>query len=90
MLVNEDGTPNHPEPPGPLIDLEELKLADGWMRATAPAGRAAYEGIEAWTPSAGVGLRPAEAGQSTGTVNEDEPQVPAPLGDDDHGVGEAE
>jgi NADH-quinone oxidoreductase subunit I len=68
LLVNEDGTPNHPQPEGPLIDLAELKLADGWMRATASAGRAAYEGIEAWTPSAGVGLRPAEVGQSAGDI----------------------
>ena len=69
LLVNEDGTPNHPQPDGPLIDLGELKLADGWMRATAPSGRAAYEGIEAWTPSAGVGVRPAERGQSAGRTD---------------------
>ena len=64
LLVQEDGTPNHPQPPSNLIDLDELKLADGWMRATASSGRAAYEGVVAWTPSAGVGTRPAEAGQS--------------------------
>ncbi len=64
LLVNPDGTPNHPQPAGPLIDLNELKLADGWMRATAPSGRAAYEGIPAWTPSAGVGRRPPEQGQA--------------------------
>jgi NADH-quinone oxidoreductase subunit I len=67
LLVEPDGTPNHGQPAGPLIDLNELKLADGWMRATAPSGRAAYEGVEAWTPSAGAGLRPAEQGQSGGT-----------------------
>ena len=64
LLVREDGTPNHPQPDGPLIDLNELKLADGWMRATAPAGRAAYEGVQSWTPSAGAGRRPAERGQA--------------------------
>ena len=64
LLVEPDGTPNHPQPPGPLLDLDELKLADGWMRATSSSGRAAYEGVVAWTPSAGVGLRPAEQGQS--------------------------
>ncbi|HSF87448.1 MAG TPA: NADH-quinone oxidoreductase subunit NuoI [Acidimicrobiia bacterium] len=63
LLVQPDGTPNHPQPAGPLIDLAELKIADGWMRATAPSGRAAYEGIPSWTPSAGVGLRPPEMGQ---------------------------
>lgn len=65
LLVGEDGTPNHAQPDGPLIDLNELTIADGWMRATAPSGRQAYEGIPGWTPSAGVGLRPPEQGQST-------------------------
>jgi NADH-quinone oxidoreductase subunit I len=66
LLIGADGTPNHPQPEGPLIDLEELRIGDGWMRATAPSGRAAYEGIVAWSPSAGAGLRPPEAGQSAG------------------------
>ncbi len=73
LLVGVDGTPNHPQPEGPLIDLAELKLADGWMRATSPSGRAAYEGTPAWTPSAGVGLRPAERGQRGMTPAEVEP-----------------
>jgi len=64
LLVEPDGTPNHPQPEGPLLDLDELRIGDGWLRATAPSGRAAYEGVVAWSPSAGVGLRPAEAGQS--------------------------
>lgn len=64
LLVDEDGTPRHAQDEGPLIDLDELKIADGWMRATAPSGRAAYEGVEGWTPSAGAGLRPPEQGQS--------------------------
>ena len=64
LLVQGDGTRNHPQPAGPLIDLDELDLGDGWMRATSPSGRAAYEGVVAWTPSAGPGLRPSEAGQS--------------------------
>ncbi len=72
LLVEPDGTPNHPQPDNPLIDLNELKLADGWMRATAPSGRAAYEGVPAWTPSAGVGLREPEAGQ---TAAEEAPSV---------------
>ncbi|MFQ5966846.1 MAG: NADH-quinone oxidoreductase subunit NuoI [Acidimicrobiia bacterium] len=64
LLVEPDGTPNHPQPEGPLVDLGELQKADGWMRATAPSGRASYEGTASWTPSAGVGLRPPEVGQS--------------------------
>jgi NADH-quinone oxidoreductase subunit I len=64
LLVNSDGSPNHPQPDGPLVDLEELKIGDGWMRATSPSGRASYEGVIAWSESAGVGARPAEGGQS--------------------------
>ena len=64
LLMGPDGAVPHPQPPSKLIDLDELKIADGWMRATAPAGRAAFEGVAAWTPTAGVGLRPPEPGQS--------------------------
>ena len=53
LLVEPDGTPNHPVPAGRLIDLDELKLADGWMRATSPSGRAEYEGVVQWSESAG-------------------------------------
>lgn len=63
LLVEPDGTPNHSQPAGPLIDLNELKLSDGWMRATSPSGRAAYEGIPHWPGSAGAGVRPPEQGQ---------------------------
>jgi ferredoxin len=66
LLVERDGTPNHPLPVTPLIDINELKLGDGWMRATSPSGRAAFEGAEAWTPSARMGgLAPAEPGQGS-------------------------
>ena len=71
LLIDQDGTPNHPQPDGPLIDLDELKLGDGWLRATSPSGRAAYEGRVAWSPSAGPGLRPAEAGQSPSPTIQD-------------------
>ncbi len=63
LLIEPDGTPQHMFPEDRLANLIELTKADGWMRATAPQGRAAYEGIAAWTPSAGVGLRPPEQGQ---------------------------
>ncbi len=66
LLVDSDGTPNHPLPTTPLIDINELKLGDGWMQATSPSGRAAFEGIEAWSPSARMGgLAPAEPGQGS-------------------------
>jgi NADH-quinone oxidoreductase subunit I len=64
LLVNPDGSPNHPQPETGLADLNELRLGDGWMRATSSAGRREYEGIVAWTPSARTGEMPAELGQS--------------------------
>ena len=64
LLAAPDGSVPHPQPDGPLIDLSELRIGDGWLRATASAGRAAYEGVVAWTPSATGGHRPAERGQS--------------------------
>ena len=66
LLMSPEGEVPHPQPDSILIDLDELKQADGWMRATASAGRAAYEGVVAWTPTAGVGLRDPEEGQSSG------------------------
>ncbi len=75
LLVRPDGTPNHPQPDGPLINLAELKIADGWMRATAPSGRVDYEGVPAWTPSAGVGLRPPERGQAAGLPRDAEQET---------------
>jgi NADH-quinone oxidoreductase subunit I len=65
LLVEPDGTPNHPQPASTLIDLDELRLGDGWMRATSSAGHAEYEGVVAWTPSARTGDLPAEQGQAT-------------------------
>jgi NADH-quinone oxidoreductase subunit I len=64
LLMDREGNVPHPQPPDRLIDLDELKIADGWMRATAPSGRVAYQGVAGWTPTAGVGLRPPERGQS--------------------------
>ena len=70
LLVNRDGTPNHMFDSDKFADLTELVKADGWMRATSPQGRAAYEGEVAWTGSAGVGVRPAEPAQ-TSTAGDD-------------------
>jgi NADH-quinone oxidoreductase subunit I len=64
LLMSPEGDVPHPQPASKLIDLDELKIADGWMRATAPSGRAAYEGVRGWTPTAGAGHRPPERGQS--------------------------
>jgi NADH-quinone oxidoreductase subunit I len=67
LLVEPDGTPNHPQPASKLIDLDELRIGDGWMRATSPSGKAEYEGIVSWSPSARTGSLPAELGQSKAT-----------------------
>ena len=66
LLVDPDGIPNHmfTAEQDPMVNLGELKEADGWMRATAPSGRADYEGIPGWSRSAGIGLRPPERGQA--------------------------
>ncbi|HZD24555.1 MAG TPA: hypothetical protein VE569_14315, partial [Acidimicrobiia bacterium] len=37
----------------PLADQDELLTADGWVRATAPAGVAAYEGVQMWQGTPG-------------------------------------
>ena len=42
----------------------EAAMTGGWMRATSPAGDAAYEGVVQWTGDLGVGVRAPEAGQS--------------------------
>ena len=74
LLMDAEGNVPHPQPAGPLVDLDELRRPDGWMRATAPSGRAAYEGVIAWTPIAGWGLPPAERGQS-GAGRPDAPET---------------
>ncbi|MEN8237710.1 MAG: NADH-quinone oxidoreductase subunit NuoI [Actinomycetota bacterium] len=72
LLVERDGTPNHPEPASKLIDLKELVAGDGWMRATSPSGRSDYEGVVAWTPSARSGPLLPEIGQSEDAADQDD------------------
>lgn len=64
LVMHPDGTVPHPQPDSILIQLSELQDADGWMRATAPAGRVEYMGTGGWSPTAGVGMRDAEPGQA--------------------------
>ena len=64
LLVDRDGTPNHQNSEDALADMGELEESGGWMRATSPQGRAAYEGVPAWTGTAGHGLHKGEKGQS--------------------------
>ncbi|HET8740844.1 MAG TPA: NADH-quinone oxidoreductase subunit NuoI [Acidimicrobiia bacterium] len=53
LLMHPDGTVPHMFPDDPLADLEELKTADGWVRATAPAGDPAYQGVKMWQGTPG-------------------------------------
>jgi NADH-quinone oxidoreductase subunit I len=87
LLMDAEGNVPHPEPDSVLIDKGELRLGDGWMRATSSSGRAAYEGVVAWTPTAGVGLRPPEQGQSSPQppASSLQPPAPSPRPDEDDG-----
>jgi NADH-quinone oxidoreductase subunit I len=62
LLVDDDGRPKHL----PWEDWREGddRLTSGWMRATAPAGSAAYEGEVQWSGELGYGVRAPEGGQS--------------------------
>ncbi len=62
LLVGDDGRPRQ-------LPWEDWRPGDdlhtsAWMRATAPAGVAAYEGRVQWSGELGYGTRPAEGGQS--------------------------
>ena len=87
LLMEPDGSVPHPQPASVLIDLDELREGSGWMRATAPAGRVEYEGVVGWSPTAGVGMRPAEprdeeadsAQPAAGSDSDGEEEPPAGL-----------
>jgi NADH-quinone oxidoreductase subunit I len=53
LLMERDGTVPHMFP-DELADLGELDTADGWMRATASSGVAAYEGTMMWQGTPGA------------------------------------
>lgn len=55
LLMGEDGSVPHMFPDDQLADMSELDAADGWMKATAPSGNAAYEGVLMWQPTPGRG-----------------------------------
>ncbi len=62
LVVGDDGRPKHL----PWEDWREGEDAhtSGWMRATAPGGRAAYEGQVQWSAELGYGSRAPEPGQA--------------------------
>ena len=53
LLMDRQGKVPHMFPDDPLADMSELDTADGWLRATAPSGVAAYEGVVMWKPTPG-------------------------------------
>ncbi len=53
LLMDRRGNVPHMFPDDELADLDELDTADGWLRATAPAGVAAYEGVQMWQGTPG-------------------------------------
>lgn len=53
LLMDPSGKVPHMFPDDPMADLRELDTADGWVRATAPSGAAAYEGVQMWQGTPG-------------------------------------
>ena len=53
LLMKPNGDVPHMFAEDDLADYDELLTADGWVRATAPAGRAAYEGVQMWQGTPG-------------------------------------
>ncbi len=74
LVVDDSGKPQHL----PWEDWRpgEDEMTSGWMRATSPSGKVAFEGAAGWSPELGYGLREPELGQH---APEPEPAT------DDHG-----
>ncbi len=53
LLMTPDGGVPHMFADDPYADYDELQVADGWVRATAPSGSAAYEGVQMWQGTPG-------------------------------------
>ena len=65
LLMDRDGGVPHMFPDDAMADHDELSVADGWLRATAPSGRAAYEGVVQWQGTPGPGDWDPEPDQET-------------------------
>ncbi len=70
LLVGDDGRPQRL----PWEDWSDAALIDehssAWVRATAPSGSAAYEGVVAWSGELGFGVKPPEQGQRPAPVDQ--------------------
>lgn len=65
LLMNADGEVPHMFADDKLANYAELDAADGWMRATAPSGIAAYEGVRQWQGTPGPAEWDPEPDQDT-------------------------
>lgn len=63
LLMDDKGKVPHMFPDDEMADIKELDTADGWLRATAPSGRAAYEGVRMWQGTPGPAEWDPEPGQ---------------------------
>ncbi len=64
LLMDSQGSVPHMFPEDHLADMDELDAADGWLRATAPSGVAAYEGVTMWQGTPGPANWDPEPGQA--------------------------
>jgi NADH-quinone oxidoreductase subunit I len=73
LVVDEDGKPRQL----PWEDWREGddELTSGWMRATAPSGDAAFEGVTAWSGELGYGVRAPEPSQELSDAPQAAPDV---------------
>ena len=55
LLMDKNGRVPHMFPDDELAEMDELAVADGWVRATASSGVAAYEGVKMWQGTPGPG-----------------------------------
>ena len=64
LLMDEKGGVPHMFPDDELADMDELAVADGWVKATAPSGMTSYQGVKMWQGTPGPGDWDPEPGQS--------------------------
>jgi NADH-quinone oxidoreductase subunit I len=73
LLMDRRGRVPHMFPDDALADHSELLTADGWVRATASAGKAAYEGVQMWQGTPGPASWDPEPSQAESDVRSEPP-----------------
>ncbi|MET0729059.1 MAG: NADH-quinone oxidoreductase subunit I [Acidimicrobiales bacterium] len=86
LVVDDEGLPKR-LPWEDWSDLDKVAAyTSAWVRATAPSGSSAYEGVVAWSGELGFGVRPPELGQAAEVPTVDDghapvgPAGPGPVG----------